>query len=161
MDPDDPDCPPDPERPLTRQGQARTRAAARGLRFLGAAPSLIFTSPLTRARETAAIVAEACDSARPRIVVIDALLPDADPARLQEVLASHAKAQEVLCSGHAPHLDRVLSGMLGVPGNRLAPLKKAGAAVVEFDGPPRGRGRLVGYFTPRVLRRLGIGGRLA
>ena len=48
IDRDHPDCPPDPERFLTSEGQQRTRRAVKGLRRLDVRPDLVLSSPWTR-----------------------------------------------------------------------------------------------------------------
>src|SRR5581483_8697755 len=50
---------PDSDRRLTPDGEARFRAAARGLARLVTAPDVLLTSPVRRARETAASAAAA------------------------------------------------------------------------------------------------------
>ncbi|MCA8962267.1 MAG: histidine phosphatase family protein, partial [Planctomycetes bacterium] len=46
---EDPDCPPDFERPLTERGRERTHDAARGLVEMGVRPTAVLSSPLVRA----------------------------------------------------------------------------------------------------------------
>ncbi|HSD65172.1 MAG TPA: histidine phosphatase family protein, partial [Vicinamibacteria bacterium] len=50
---------PDEERPLTPEGETKFREVAKGLARLVARPDALLTSPLLRARQTAAIAAEA------------------------------------------------------------------------------------------------------
>ena len=59
IDRDDPSSPTDADRPLTAKGLKRMRKAARGLRRLNIPFDAIVTSPFTRARQTADIVAAA------------------------------------------------------------------------------------------------------
>ena len=56
--PEDPACPPDPERWLTPKGVERTREMAQGLRALDVRPEVFLTSPYVRAVQTAAVVAD-------------------------------------------------------------------------------------------------------
>jgi len=53
------DWPDDSQRPLTAEGSKRWRREAHGLAALGARPDLILTSPFTRARQTADLLAAA------------------------------------------------------------------------------------------------------
>src|SRR6188508_2488209 len=56
----------DEERPLTRKGEQRFRAAARGLARIEARPDVLLTSPLPRARQTAEIAAQAWGKIKPK-----------------------------------------------------------------------------------------------
>ena len=58
---DDPSVAHDAERPLTGKGVKRMRKAAKGLRELAIRFDSILTSPLSRARQTADIVASTLD----------------------------------------------------------------------------------------------------
>ena len=133
VDRTDPDCPADPDRPLTPEGVARTKAAARGLRAIGVQPDCILTSPYARARETATIAADALGAGRPEACA--ALLPAAPPADMGAALRARAKCKCILCAGHEPNLSlllaRLVLGRDGAP--TFGSLKKAGAALVETD----------------------------
>src|SRR5580765_5526743 len=66
--------PDDAKRPLTERGASRMRKAARALAKLGVSIDVVLTSPLTRTRQTAEIVAAAFDP-RPTVVNVEALAP--------------------------------------------------------------------------------------
>ena len=153
IDRDDPECPPDAERPLTREGVEKTRLAARGLRKLGVKPDLILSSPLLRAVQTAELAAVELGYAKEKIRRTSALESEADPAELLKELPRGKKC-EVLCTGHAPHLDEMIAQAVGV---RVAftGLKKAGAACLEFGSAAASRGVLLWLMPPKVLRQLG------
>jgi phosphohistidine phosphatase len=152
IDREDPECPPDPKRFLTRKGVEKTRAAAMGLRALGLATEMILSSPYVRAMQTAELAAEALEFPRARITQTDALLPPAHPAQLMKVLAN-TKASAVLCVGHAPNLDEVIAYALGAQASFTA-LKKAGAAGLEMESLSPGKGTLLWLHTPKSLRLL-------
>ena len=151
----DPACPPDAERALTNKGRKRTKAAARGIKILGYSVDQVISSPFVRARQTADIAAAAL-GVKGDVRVTDALLWDAEPARLRtelSELAARAKGPEcVLCAGHAPHLDVFLAHMLGVP--PITELKKAGLAILESGFTEPGDASLVAVYPPRALRAL-------
>ncbi len=48
----------DSQRPLTDDGRAETRMMANALKKLNAKPTMVVSSPLTRARQTAEIILE-------------------------------------------------------------------------------------------------------
>jgi phosphohistidine phosphatase len=151
MDRTDPKCPPEPERPLTARGVQKTRSAALGLRALGVKPDALVTSPYVRAAQTAEIFAEALGFSPADVRVIDALKPTGNPAEVvKEILRMRAK--QVICFGHAPHLDQMISQLAGARGV-FTGLKKAGAACFEHI-PAHGRWEFRWLLTPRVLRKL-------
>lgn len=151
VDKTDPKAPPDPERPLTAKGVQKTRGAALGLKELGVKPDFLITSPYVRAAQTAEIFAEALGFPTAKVRVTDALKPPANPADFIKEI-SHLKAKEVMCFGHAPHLDQLIAQMVGARG-LFTELKKAGIASLEHTGT-HGAWRLVSILTPKVLRQL-------
>jgi phosphohistidine phosphatase len=151
--PADPACPPDPERWLTEAGVERTRAAARGLRALGISPEVVLSSPYVRARQTADIAIQELNLSTDALREVNALTPTGDPDDVLAALAEH-DAGAVLCTGHAPNLDRVLARAAGAP-RVFTALKKAGLAVLSLAPPQPGRGQLVALYPARTLRTLG------
>jgi len=149
VDRTDPKCPPDAERPLTARGVQKTRAAALGLQALGAKPDVLITSPYVRAAQTAEIFAEALGFSPEKIKVSDALKPAENPANIMNEIA-RLRAKEVMCCGHAPHVDLLISHLAGARGTFTA-MKKAGVACFEQEGG-HGRWELRWLFSPKVLR---------
>lgn len=135
------------ERPLTPDGRTRTREAARGIARLKLGIDEVWTSPLPRARETAEILARALTLPSPRRT--DLLRPEVPPRRLLGVLAQ-AKGRCPALVGHEPGLGEAVALLTGGRAEAF-PLKKAGLALVELDGPLRGR--LLLHVPPSVLRR--------
>lgn len=135
-------------RALTREGAERMRVKARALRVLGVAPDLLFTSPYTRAWQTADIIAEELKLERR---VVDMLAPGFNLNMLQQILAPYAEAQRIILVGHDPDFSTVI-GML--TGGRIE-LKKGGVCRVDCDVAQEHRGVLVWLLAPRVLRALG------
>jgi phosphohistidine phosphatase len=149
QDRDAPDSPPDAERRLTSRGIRRTHQAARGLARLELEPQAVLSSPYARARETADIALEELRLEGRDVVLTDALLPEAPPADLLRVV-ERLDVGCVLCTGHAPHLDRLIAHVLGTNAP-VTELKKAGAACLDL-GPPV---RLEWLHGASTLRRLG------
>ena len=150
VDREDPDCPPDAERPLTKKGADKAREVLSGLRELGATPGAILSSPLLRAWQTGEIAATVFRIPKEKIRRTDALLPEADPAALLKEL-SRLTVEEALCAGHAPHLDEFLAHATGHRHSFTA-LKKAGVACLEFEALAPGRALLTALYPPRALR---------
>lgn len=149
----EPNCPPEPERPLTRKGIEKTREALLGLRKLGVKPEVMITSPHLRAAQTAEIACEMLGYPRERVRKSDALKPGRNPIDFLKELRN-VKAKEVMCFGHAPHLDQLIAQLAGAHGAFTA-LKKAGVACFELGTGTTARGSLLWVLPPRVLRSLG------
>src|SRR5207248_604105 len=140
---------------LARRVQ-KLRAAAAGMRALGLTFDAILTSPLVRAAETAAIVAEAQGSqAAPR--ELSALEPGVPPVETVGALRAFARHEHVAIVGHEPSLSGVVAFLLtGSPDGLRLVLKKGGLVALEVRDPGRGRGATLRcMLTPRQLRRLG------
>jgi phosphohistidine phosphatase len=153
IDRDDPECPPEPERHLTPKGIEKTRAAAHGLLALKINPDLVLSSPYLRAVQTAEIACVALEIPVSRIKRTDALLPGASPLMLFEEL-SKAKADEVICFGHAPNMDEIIAYAVHAP-KPCTELKKAGAACLELGSLSPVDGQLSWLMTARALRVMG------
>ncbi len=153
IDREDKDCPPDAERFLTKKGMEKTRAVALGLRALGIQPQAMLTSPLLRAVQTAEITAAAFGFARDKIRQTETLLFGRKPADVFRELA-RVRSNEVMCFGHAPHLDEVIAFAAGCR-SPFTSLKKAGVACLELESVSPPKGALLWLHTPRSLRILG------
>jgi phosphohistidine phosphatase len=144
----------DSERTLTAEGRQKTRAVAHGLRKLEVCPDLIASSTLTRALETARLVAEVLECAQP-VEARDILEPGARP---EEVLGwlKGVRADSVLVVGHMPDLGELASFLLGGSPNLAIQFKKAAVCCLAFDhAPSAGKARLEWLMPPRALQALG------
>jgi len=145
----------DGERPLSPEGMTRGRKAAAGLKHLAACPECVLSSPLVRARQTAAILTEF--AGWPKAIECAALVPDEAPDEVFAALAAR-KEKIVAVVGHQPGLGRLLAACLpahirGGVNPEAFELKKMGAALVSFRGTPRpGAGVLNWLVPPRILR---------
>jgi phosphohistidine phosphatase len=151
VDRTDPKSPPEAERPLTAKGVQKTRSAALGLKELGAKPDALLTSPYVRAAQTAEIFAEALGCPPQKIRASEALKPAGNPAEIIREI-SQLKVKEVICFGHAPHLDQMIAQLSGARGV-FTGLKKAGVACFE-QAARNGRWELIWILTPKMLRQL-------
>jgi phosphohistidine phosphatase len=147
--------PDDRQRPLTPAGSRRFRKTARSLVALiesGGAVDRLITSPLVRARDTAAILKRA---GLPEPIEESVLAPGRTAARVLAVLRAHAAGSIVLV-GHEPDLGRLLSVCIAGPDAKLAlRFRKGGAACLNFTGAPRvGEATLEWLLPPKALRAL-------
>ena len=143
--------PDDDERPLTPSGIARARKAAAGLRQLVRAPERVLVSPLVRARETAAVLADA--AGWPKAIACAELAPGGTPEALLALLR-RLPERRIAVVGHEPALSRLVAASL--PGAAAAEgfgCRKMGAALLPFEGAARLRGARLAWLVPaRVLR---------
>jgi phosphohistidine phosphatase len=147
--------PDDRGRPLTPEGVKRARRAAAGLKRIAQRPTIVLTSPLVRARETAAVFAQA--ARWPKATECEALCPGGSLEGVLEAL--RRLGRKVGCAavvGHQPHLGQLLALCLrGGAHPEAFELKKSSVACVRFEGPPRaGQGALAWLLAPRILRKL-------
>ena len=143
----------DEDPPLTPDGMTKARAAARGLAVLEIEASAFLTSPLLRAAQTAEIVSQVLVIPGDQIRRTDALKPESPPGQLMEELM-RLDDEEVLCVGHSPQLDDVISHLLGCR-VRVTALKKTAVACLELDSSSPPRGVLLWLYPQKVLRHLG------
>lgn len=148
----DPTSPPDAERPLTPEGVEKTATAARGLAELHIRPSVLISSPLLRATQTAEIFAGVLGFPTTRIRRSDNLTPQSKPLLFFAELAQ-MRAREVMCFGHAPQLDETIAAATS-RGPAFTRLKKAGVALLEIESFQPPKALLCWLYTPKVLRRL-------
>jgi len=97
---------PDELRPLTPEGREHARELGRRLRDAGFAPDAVVTSPLLRARETAAALALG-DPA-----VDERLAPGASPDDMRDVATGFGDT--VVLVGHQPDCGQAVLELAGV-----------------------------------------------
>ncbi len=143
----------DAARRLTPDGRRRMRRAARGLGRLLSTVDLLASSPLPRAAETAALLA---DEVGPRRrVELPELSPGSSPEAVLAWLRSRARGTVVLV-GHEPDLSRLAALVVTGSPEPLFRLKKGGATLVRVAGPLRpGTGQLGWLLGAGALRALG------
>ena len=122
--------PDDDQRPLTVEGRAEQRAAARAMKKMGIKFDFLVTSPLLRARETADLVAKGYRwTEAPQV------------------------AEEL---GHEPDLSDLAGALISKNCDVNIAVKKSGVVGIEFDGPAEaGKGTLLYHLKPGHLRKLG------
>jgi phosphohistidine phosphatase len=138
---------PDASRYLTPGGRTAFREIVRRVRKTGAAPDIIFTSPLLRAVQTAEILSERLDY-RGDIVVARELSPGFDRRALRALLARARSAREAAFVGHEPDLGILAAALLRVSDD--FPLRKGAVVALETEkGAPKGNAT----FLWRIDRR--------
>jgi phosphohistidine phosphatase len=144
--------PDDGERPLTAKGAARFRSAARGLGQFVPAVDAVYSSPYTRAWQTAEVLQTEIDwpAARP----CPELAPLRPPGDLLPVLRRLRPPISVAFVGHEPHLSSLASLLAAgdEDGLRLE-LKKGAVALLSVESPPAPGAALLRWSaSPKILR---------
>ena len=112
---------PDELRPLSAEGRRQAREL--GARLSDARPEVVLSSPLLRARETAAAIAEAAGS---ELRVDERLAPGAGP---EDVLSAAAGVQTAVAVGHQPDCSEIAVSLTG----RDPGFKPAGVVEIEVS----------------------------
>jgi len=143
---------PDEDRPLTPEGEEKFAEAAKGLASLVERPDALLTSPLLRAKQTAALAAAAWGKIDP---VETPALAGGSFEEQAAVLDRYRGDATVAVVGHEPHLSALLARLLGSRHDDRVAFRKGGAALVDVPGRLAGGGQLVWFLSPKVLRKLG------
>lgn len=145
----------DEERPLTDEGRKKTSKVAKQLRKHGLKFDLILTSPLLRAKETAAILQEVGLSSQ--VEELTSLAPDGDiqdwVSWLQDWRQTVSRDRCLALVGHQPNLGNWAETLVWGSAQEKLILKKAG--VIGLNIPetetPLGRSELFLLTSPKWL----------
>src|SRR5689334_10083338 len=97
----------DEQRGLDEDGIQQCRLIGRALAAMEVQVDAIISSPLKRASQTAALVANEMGH-EGKLQLDPALRPEASFSQFRELLARHAKADAVMFVGHNPNLSEFL-----------------------------------------------------
>jgi phosphohistidine phosphatase SixA len=147
----DPRWPDDSLRELTPDGIERYTNVVKALVDRGFNPDRIATSPYTRCRQTAKIIASHVAS-NPTIDELDALTPGSELEPLLEWSHEHAPNSESLCwVGHSPDVEWLTAALIG-DGDAHVRFAKGAVAAIEFDDEiDAGAGELYWLATAKLL----------
>lgn len=131
-------------RPLTEKGAEGVARVAAALARAGVAPKIIITSPLSRAEQTARILADALGAP----VVVDERAGGGLRARDLAAMcgAAGADGHDVMIVGHEPDMGIVLRELTGA----RVTCKKGACARVDFEKLTDAGGTLVWLLTPAL-----------
>jgi phosphohistidine phosphatase len=144
---------PDPERALTEEGWAKTRAAMAGLVLRGFIPSRGISSPYRRAMESMACLKEAAIAAGPEhafpVGVSDGFTPNGDEEEMDRWLRRQVinanKNEMIAITSHEPFLSSLIRQLTG----RHMDVKKASCTVIGWTGKGW---KFEQHFKPAELR---------
>lgn len=144
----------DSERPLTKHGKRQMRRIARGLRRMVKSLDVLCASPLVRAQQTAAIVAEAYGELQ--VATVPSLAPESEPDAFADWLGRQRIAESVAAVGHDPHLGMLVTWLVAGRMEPRVDIEKGGAVLLDVKGAPRAMcATLLWALTPAMLVRLG------
>jgi phosphohistidine phosphatase len=140
----------DEKRPIDKLGIEQSHDVGRALAALGVNPEVIISSPLRRANQTAAVVANELGH-EDKVITDAALRPEASYEQFQDLLRRHSRRDAIIVVGHNPSMTEFLNNLLsgGVPLNAVELKKGAVAKVEKNDRKPA---VLKWCMPPRVVR---------
>ena len=137
-------------RPLTKAGTEQTASAAKGLRAISVKPDALLSSPLTRALQTAEIVAKELGL---KVSIVDALAAGATPGEILEAIRE--RDGDVLIVGHDPDFSALVSYLLAGETQTFMDFSKSGIVALRFkQKPEHAAGSLLWYMRRKQLASL-------
>jgi len=137
-------APADDDRTLSEKGHAQAGKVARFCKTHGIKISLILTSPLRRAHQTAQPVADALNT---ELRIAPWLESGMQPRRALEEMGAYRMEENLMIVGHEPDFSELAAHLLGLPANSAIHIGKgsltlldvsmlrAGAASLQFSLP--------------------------
>lgn len=137
------------KRPLDKEGKQQCILLGGVLNSLKLQFDCVYSSPLKRALQTAALVGTEAGFEK-KIQLSQALAPTGTWSDFQSLLDDVAGCDDVLLVGHSPNLPEFLNRLLYPTGGKSAlRLRKGAIAALDLE---RGPARLQWLLDPRVLR---------
>ena len=121
----------DADRKLTEEGKQKLRRVMERAHAAGVNPSLILSSPLKRAIETAEIAARELGY-EGKILRVNSLTPGSSPQDVWEEIRNHPDEPAILLAGHEPLFSATVSSMLGST-RVMVEFKKAAIVRIDFE----------------------------
>ena len=159
-----PDPREDTKRELTVSGKKEVVEIAKSLKKLGVKFNVIFSSPFTRAFQTAQIIAEEYELTE-QIEQSEELKPDGSKGSLYNKLSKLSLDSVILIVGHEPYLSSMINDIISNNdtdrnynknhNNNNIILKKAGLSRIKITSTvPKFKGELRWLLTPRILKKI-------
>ncbi|MEJ2470058.1 MAG: histidine phosphatase family protein [Desulfuromonadales bacterium] len=126
----------DPERALSPIGVEQAKQAGQACKKLALQFDLLISSPKRRARQTAALIAEAIRYPYSDILTTNAVLPDRPAEEFLDVLGKEPSDSHILVVSHLPFLDNLARHLM--QGGELI-FENAGLTGLEMSGPATAR----------------------
>jgi len=123
-------APSDDARTLSEKGQGQAQKVARFCEAHDMQLSLVLSSPVRRAHETAQIV---CATLRSELVIARWLACGMHPDEALEELRAYRGQSSVMLVGHEPDFSQLAAHLLGLPTNNAIHIRKASLTLLEVD----------------------------
>jgi phosphohistidine phosphatase len=139
----------DADRRLTDEGKKKLHRVMERAARAGIGPSLILSSPLKRAVETAEIAADVLHY-KGEIGQTEALTPDSSPRAVWTEIRRHREAASILMAGHEPLFSQTVAYFLG-SAYAMVEFKKGALVRIDFGSlGAEPKGVLQWMLTARV-----------
>ncbi len=139
-------------RDITKDGKKDAKKTALVLRRIAGRPDAIIASPLTRAVQTAQVIAKGTGFKR-EIMLFDGLKPDAAPDEIVQFLNSNEDYDKVFIVGHQPLLGKILARITNH--GKDFDIEKCGVYIVTSCGNiGQTYAHIDAYITPSIVRKL-------
>jgi phosphohistidine phosphatase len=148
----DPDrWPDDRERPLSDKGQKTQRKVSRALAKLDLVPTVVLTSPWTRAAQTADILVKELGLSTPAIPS-EALTREPELDRLADDVGDPGPNAIVALVGHSPWMEELAALLLASsPAGLRIDFPKSGVMGIDLEKPAPGAGELRFLLRPKMM----------
>jgi phosphohistidine phosphatase len=123
-------APSDDARALSEKGQGQAQKVARFCEAHDMQLSLVLSSPIRRAHETAQIVSS---TLRSELVIARWLACGMHPEEALEELRAYRGQSSVMLVGHEPDFSQFAAHLLGLPTNNAIHIRKASLTLLELD----------------------------
>lgn len=141
----------DSDRNLSPEGIEEAEHAAGSVRLLKLTFTSLLSSPLDRARQTAAIVAKQYPAVQ--LQVFEHITPTSDPQNLFRELRSFPRDSRILIVSHEPFISHCIATLINGGSQPRISIKKASLACVEVGSPiQRGAGILLWLLTAEQMK---------
>jgi phosphohistidine phosphatase len=139
----------DADRELTAEGRRKLRETLRVASEAAAQPTLLLSSPLIRALQTAEIASQILQY-KSEVLQTDVLLPNSQSERVWDEIRVHRNERELMLVGHDPLFSQLPGYLLGAPDLHVD-FKKGAILRVDFESfGPKPRGILRWFLTSKL-----------
>ena len=119
----------DEARALSEKGKAQAEQVARFCEAHEMQLSVVLTSPVRRAQETAAVVAE---KMRAELIIVPWLACGMNSQAALEELRAYRSQGSVMLVGHEPDFSQLAAHLLGLPTNTAINVRKASLTLIDL-----------------------------
>ena len=144
----------DADRPLTEPGTRRFRAVVPVYARLQPELDVLLTSPLLRARQTAALLARAWRALEP---VAEPALASGSVTAILAALEYQPRDAGIALVGHEPTVSALVAELVGLSSSEAVAFGVGSAALLDVASLSRRSARLVWYLTAALAANLGEG----